>query len=61
MNIEIKLKEYFDYLNITVNYDNNHKISKGVIVYDSEYSIIALINDLSICSKENIFYYELSK
>ena len=63
MNCEIKLKEYLDldYLNITVNYDNDYKISKGVIVYDSEYSIIALINDLSICSKENIFYDESSK
>ena len=62
MNCEIILKEYFniDNFNITVNYKNN-EISKGVIVYNSEYSIIALINDISICIKENIVYDESSR
>ena len=62
---ETLLKEYFnlDYLNISVVYieeDSSKKINK-VIIYNSDYSIIALINDLSICSIENIFYDESSK
>ena len=60
MNCKKIIKDYFniDNYNITVNYKSS---SKRVIVYNSEYSVIVLINDISICIKENIFYDELSK
>ena len=61
-NCENILKDYFnlDYLNITVNY-LNYEIYKGIIIYNIDYSIIVLLNDITICSKENIYYNESLK
>ena len=52
-NCENILKDYFnlDYLNITVNY-LNYEIYKGIIIYNTDYTIIVLLNDITFVQKK---------
>ena len=59
-NCENILKDYFNLDNLKVNY-LNYEIYKGIIIYNIDYSIIVLLNDITICSKENIYYNESLK
>ena len=62
---ETLLKNYFnlDYFNISVVYieEESTKIISKVIIYNSDYSIIAILTSLSTCLLENIFYDKSSK
>ena len=59
-NCENILKDYFNLDNLKVNY-LNYEIYKGIIIYNIDYSIIVLLNDITIYSKENIYYNESLK
>ena len=54
-NCENLLKDYFnlDYLNITVNY-LNYEIYKGIIIYNTDYTIIVLLNDKHLLKRKYI-------
>ena len=54
-NCEKILKDYFnlDYLNITVNY-LNYEIYKGIIIYNTDYTIIVLLNDKHLLKRKYI-------
>ena len=52
-NCENILKDYFnlDYLNITVNI-LNYEIYKRIIIYNTDYTVIILLNDITFVQKK---------
>ena len=52
-NCENLLKDYFnlDYLNITVNI-LNYEIYKRIIIYNTDYTVIILLNDITFVQKK---------